>query len=249
MEPVTRDPDRRALVTQALSLSVAVIPFGVAFGVIARQAGLGALTALGYSSLVFTGSAQFAAVAVLGSGGTIAAAVAAGLLLNLRCVAFGVIMAPSFPRSWWRRVVGAQAMIDETTAVATSVDDRRLRWFGYVVTGVCLFSAWNAATLVGALAVPTSGTLVEDLGIDATIPAAFLALLWPRLSDARQRPVALGGAAVALLVLPIAPPGLPIVLAGVAVLLAWRTAATDGRVTGASGSAGPAGTEQAGGAQ
>ena len=180
-------------------------PFGVAFGVLCTQAGLSPLVAAGFSALVFTGSAQLAAVAVLGDGGTMAAAVAAGLLLNLRCLAFGVLLAPVFPRSWTRRAVAAQLMIDESTAVATSTDDPDLRWFGYLAGGVGVFISWNLSTLAGALLVPGTGTPVEDVGIDATIPAAFLALLWPRLRDPLQRWVALGGAAIALALVPAVP--------------------------------------------
>lgn len=210
---------RRALVARALSLSAAVAPFGVAFGVICTQTGLSPLIALGYSSLVFTGSAQFAAVAVLGGGGTVAAAVVAGLLLNLRCLAFGIVMTPAFPRAVWRRALASQLMIDESTAVATSTDDAALRWFGYLVGGFGIFVSWNLSTLAGATLVPNAGTLVTDLGIDATIPAAFLALLWPRLADAMQRAIALAGAMIALLLVPLVPAGLPIVAAGLAVPL------------------------------
>ena len=223
-----RSGQRRALVARALSLSAAVAPFGVAFGVVCTQAGLSPWIALGYSSLVFTGSAQLAAVAVLGGGGTVAAAVVAGLLLNLRCLAFGLVMAPSFPRAWWRRALAAQLMIDESTAVATSAQDPRLRWFGYLVGGLGIFVSWNLSTLAGATLVPGTGTLVTDLGIDATIPAAFLALLWPRLSAPGERAVALVGAAIALLLLPLLPAGLPFIAAGLAVplvLLARRVAA------------------------
>lgn len=220
---------RRALLARALSLSAAVAPFGVAFGVICTQAGLSPLVALGFSSLVFTGSAQLAAVAVLGGGGTVLAAVVAGLLLNLRCLAFGVIMAPVFPRPLWRRALAAQLMIDESTAVATSTDDPGLRWFGYLAGGMGVFVSWNLSTLAGAVLVPGTGTLVTDLGIDATIPAAFLALVWPRLQDPTQRAVAVVGAATALLLVPLLPAGLPIIAASLAVPLVLLSRAPRGR--------------------
>ena len=221
---VRTDPQRRALLGRALSLATAVVPFGVAFGVLCTQAGLSPLVAGGFSALVFTGSAQLAAVAVLGGDGTVAAAVVAGLLLNLRCVAFGVLLAPVFPRSPTRRALAAQLMIDESTAVATSTDDPDLRWFGYLAGGIGVFVSWNLSTLAGALLVPGTGTFVEDLGIDATIPAAFLALVWPRLRDPLQRWVALGGAAIALALVPVLPAGLPIIAAGMAVPVALRWA-------------------------
>jgi 4-azaleucine resistance transporter AzlC len=220
---VLGDPARRRLLARAVSLAAAVAPFGLAFGVLCTQAGVHPLAALGFSTLVFTGSAQFAAVAVLGGGGTVAAAVVAGLLLNVRCLAFGLVMAPIFPRSWTRRALASQLMIDESMAVGSSVDDPELRWFGYLAGGLGVFVTWNLSTLVGAVAVPATGTFVTDLGIDATIPAAFLALLWPRLTDPTQRAMAVIGAVIALLLVPVLPPGLPIIASALAVpLVAWR---------------------------
>ena len=214
--------DRRALGRRAASISVAVIPFGVAFGATAGQAGLSLWQTVGFSALVFTGSAQFAAVTVLGAGGSAVAAIAAGLLLSLRCLAFGLVMAPVM--TWRRpgRALAAQVMIDEAVAVGTASDDPALRRFGYLAAGIGVFLAWNISTLVGATLVPPTGTLVTDLGLDATIPAAFLALLWPRLADPAQRRVALGGALVAVVLVPMTPAGVPVVAAAAAVLLGLR---------------------------
>jgi predicted branched-subunit amino acid permease len=70
----------------------------------------------------------------------------------------------------------------------------------------------------------SSEELITDLGIDATIPAAFLALLWPRLRDGLQRLVAAAGALVAVVLVPVSPAGVPIIAAAAAVILAkpWR---------------------------
>lgn len=201
------------------------MPFGVAFGVASSEAGLAAWQASGFSVLVFAGSAQFAAVEVVGDGGSVAAAIAAGLLLNVRSLAFGVVMVSALPESRWRRALWSQLMIDETTAIASSQDEVRLRRYGYLWSGVCLFVAWNLSTLVGAAGLSSAGDVVTDWGLDATIPAAFLALLWPRLSDPAQRRSAALGALVALVLVPIAPPGVPIVAAAVGVVAGWRRAA------------------------
>lgn len=215
---------RRAIVRQAVSIGVAVAPFGVAFGVACVDAGLSTWQALGFSALVFGGSSQFAAVRVLGDGGTAAAAVVAGLLLALRSLAFGVVMAPDLhgPR-WWRALV-SQLMIDESLAVAGGQPSPALRRFGYLAGGLSVFVLWNTATVVGAVAFANAGDLVDRLGIDATIPAAFLALLWPRLAHPAQRAVAVLGALVAVALVPVAPPGVPVIasLAAVGVVRLWK---------------------------
>ncbi|MGD9704822.1 MAG: AzlC family ABC transporter permease [Acidimicrobiia bacterium] len=209
-----------AIRRQALSVGIAVAPFGLAFGVACAQAGLGLDEAMGFSVLVFTGSAQFAAVSVLADGGTAFAAIASALLLSLRSLAYGVVMAPALhgPR-WWRALV-SQLMIDEAMAVGAAQPTRRLQRAGYLWGGCSVFVLWNLSTAIGAAAVSSAGDLVDTLGIDATIPAAFLALVWPRLADPVQRAVALAGAVIAVVLVPIAPAGVPILGASAAVLVA-----------------------------
>jgi predicted branched-subunit amino acid permease len=166
------------------------MPFGVAFGVAASDAGLEVWQASAYSLLVFAGSAQLAAVDVIGDGGAALAAVVAGVLLNLRCLAFGVVMAPSLGGPWWRRAL------------------------------------WNVSTLFGASVFASAGNVIVDWGIDATVPAAFLALLWPRLRPIDQRVTAFVGALIALALVPIAPAGVPGPAAGLAAIAGWRTGQT-----------------------
>lgn len=219
-----RRVSRKAIRTQALTIGASVVPFGIAFGVACAEAGMTWWQALGFSALVFGGSSQFAAVGVIAGGGSVAAAIAGGALLNLRSLAFGILLSPTLtgPR-WWRAVV-SQLMIDESTAVALSQTEPELRRYGYLAGGISVFVLWNTATLLGLAAAGSLGDLVYRLGLDATIPAAFLALLWPRLADQIQRRVAAIGVAIAILLTPIAPPGIPIIASVAAVLASGRRA-------------------------
>jgi predicted branched-subunit amino acid permease len=214
---------RRAIRRQAASIVAAVAPFGIVFGAAAATAGLDLWQAVGFSSLVFGGSSQFAAVEILGDDGSIASAAIAGLLLNVRSLAFGLIMAPALIGPWWKRAAMSQLMIDESTAVGTAQDELRWRRYGYLVAGVGVFVVWNLTTIVGFAVFSDAGDLITDLGLDAAGPAAFLALLWPRLSSAPQRRTAIAGSLIALVLIPVAPPGVPILASmfGVAVGLVW----------------------------
>ncbi len=79
---------------------------------------------------------------------------------------------------------------------------------------------WNAATLLGALGAAVVAP--ERLGLDAAVGAAFLALLGPQLRDREALRVALGGALLAAAAVPLLPPGLPVLLAALAVVPALR---------------------------
>ncbi len=224
--PPENDAERRAqIIRQALSVGFAVAPFGVVFGVACAEAGLSWLDAAGFSTLTFAGSAQFAAVDVLGDGGTAAAAIGAGLLLNLRSLAFGIVLAPALEGPWWKRALMSQLVIDESTAVATAQDDVRWRRFGFLAGGLAVFVLWNVCTLVGVALASIGDDFVTDFGLDAAAPAAFLALLWPRLvGDAgdRGRRIAAAGAVIAAVTIPFAPPGVPILAATLGVLAVGR---------------------------
>ena len=215
---VASDAQRRSIRAQAISIGLAISPFGLAFGALCAESGVGVWEALGFSSLVFGGSSQFAAVSVLADDGTVIAAVTAGLLLNLRSLAFGVSMAPSLKGSLLWRAGVSQLMIDESTAIGSSQSTHELRRYGYLWGGLSVFVLWNATTLIGVSVLSEAESLITDLGIDATIPAAFLGLIWNKLENARHRVVALIGAITALILIPITPAGIPVIAAASAII-------------------------------
>jgi predicted branched-subunit amino acid permease len=218
---------RSATLRDAIGLGVAVGLYGVAFGAAAVGAGLDVWQALVMSALMFTGASQFALVGVLGAGGGALAAIGSALLLGTRNTVYGVRLAPLLaPRGWLRRAGAAHWVIDETTAMAVAAPDRELGRLAFWVTGATIYLGWNATTLVGALGAGALGETAQA-ALDSIVPAAFLALLWPRLRRSAahpriQRRVAFGGAVVALVLTPVVPAGVQVVLAVVAVVLAGR---------------------------
>ena len=215
---VASDAQRRSIRAQAISIGLAISPFGLAFGALCAESGVGVWEALGFSSLVFGGSSQFAAVSVLADDGTVIAAVTAGLLLNLRSLAFGVSMAPSLKGSLLWRAGVSQLMIDESTAIGSSQSTHELRRYGYLWGGLSVFVLWNATTLIGVSVLSEAESLITDLGIDATIPAAFLGLIWNKLENTKHRAVAVIGAITALILIPFTPAGIPVIAAASAII-------------------------------
>jgi predicted branched-subunit amino acid permease len=220
-------PTRAVVLRDALGLGLAVGLYGAAFGAAADAAGLSVWQAMTLSLLMFTGASQFALVGVLGAGGSAVAAVGSALLLGTRNTVYGVRLVPLLrPRGVLLRVSIAHWVIDETTALAIAAPDRKLARLAFLVGGASIFLTWNLTTVIGALgAAALSGAALAAL--DAVVPAAFLALLWPRLRTefpeaGTQRRVAVGGAVVALALTPFVPAGVQVIAAVVAVALAGR---------------------------
>ncbi len=116
-------------------------------------------------------------------------------------------------------MLAAHLVIDETTAMALAAPRPELMRLAFTVTGVSLFVGWNLATLAGALGSELLGGGAQA-ALDAVVPAAFLALLWPRLREgAAHIRVAAGGAVATLALTPVVAPGLQVMLAAAAVVL------------------------------
>lgn len=210
---------RRTIVGESLAVGVATGAYGISFGAVGVAAGLSVLQTCALSLLVFTGASQFALVGVIAAGGAPISGAMAAILLGTRNTLYGLRMAPLLAFHGWRRAAAAHVLLDESTAMAVNRETRPAARLGFLTTGIAVFVLWNLATLGGALA----GTTIGDprtYGLDAAVGAAFLALLWPRLSDRRSRVVAVVAAGVALGLVPLTAAGVPVLAAGGVALLA-----------------------------
>jgi 4-azaleucine resistance transporter AzlC len=205
-----RSQDMVAGMRAVLPIAIAVVVFGASFGILARDAGMGVAAPIVMSLTTFAGSAQFAVVSVMGSGGALVAAIVAGVLLNLRYVAVGMSVAPSLRGGPLRRLAEAQLAIDESWAV--SQRDGRVNRDRLIGAGLVLFAAWFSGTVLGVLGGGVIGD-PADYGLDAMFPALFLALLVGQIDGRRARVAALSGGLIALALTPVVPAGLPIVAA------------------------------------
>lgn len=202
-------------------LAPASASFGVAYGVLAVTAGMGVVAPIVMSATTFAGAAQFAAASVIRDGGSVLAAVGAAVLLNARYLAIGVATAPAFEGSRIRRFFESQLIVDEAWAVAQVGGgriDRRL----LVGAGLLLYPCWVGGTALGVF----GGDILGDpkrLGLDAAFPALFLVLLITLTVSRRTIFAAVAGGLIALVLLPIAPAGVPVIAAGTVCLVGlWR---------------------------
>lgn len=216
---MTQEHDRRTVVRDSLGVAVATGTYGLSFGAVGVASGLDVAQTCVLSLLMFTGASQFALVGVLGAGGSALSGTSTALLLGTRNTLYGLRMAPLLGYRGWRRAVAAHVLIDESTAMAVNRPDRTRARTGFWTTGATIFVLWNLTTLAGAIAGEQLGD-PRDLGLDAAVGAAFLALLWPRLSTPLARVTALLAALVAAGAVTATPAGVPVlVAAGVAVLV------------------------------
>jgi 4-azaleucine resistance transporter AzlC len=207
-------------VRAAVAVAATVWFFGASFGLVARAAGMGAAAPIVMSATTFAGSEQFAVTSILGASGGAAAAIAAAVLLNARYAPISISVAPLFRGPRLRRLLESQLIVDESWALASRGGgrfDRRI----LLGAGLLLYASWLSGTVVGVVAGDALGN-PEDLGLDGAFPALFLALLAPQLRAPRAAPAAVAGAAIALALIQVTPPGTPIVAASAACLLGLR---------------------------
>lgn len=207
-------------------LLIGVAPFGLIAGVAAIDAGLGLPEAIGFSTVVFAGASQLAAIDLLGSGAMVWVAVLTVLVINLRMAMYSASLAAYLvhePR--WRRAVSAYLLTDQAFAVSVARFARQPtaggRWWFYLGTAVALWATWQTATVAGVLI----GDAVPDgVPLGFAVPLVFVSLLVPSVTDRPTLAAAVSAATTAVVAAPLpANLGMPLAaLTGVAV--GWLSA-------------------------
>ena len=200
------------------------VPFALAggllaasFGVLARDVGMPGWAAVVMSAIVFGGSAQIAALTIIGGGGGLGSAIGAAALMNSRFLPMGIAIGPSLPGGPIARAAQGQPVVDASWALASDGEggfDRHVM-FG---SSAIQYVTWVTGTAVGVLAGSALGD-PRDLGLDAIYPAFFLALMVAEIRSGRALGVAAAGALIAFALVPVAPAGVPVLVASLASLL------------------------------
>jgi predicted branched-subunit amino acid permease len=224
------DGDTGSIDRNALGIGIATGAYALSFGAISVASGLSVLQTQTLSLFMFTGASQFAFVGVIGAGGGAVVAIVTAMLLGARNSLYALSLGPVLSPKRKAIPVTALLTIDESTAMALRYDQsKKASRRAFFATGISVYVFWNIGTLFGSLgasALSDPGTL----GLDAAIPAGFLALLWPRLTggstseNRKMWALAITSAAVAVVLIPFLRPGLPVLfsaLVAVAAALLW----------------------------
>ena len=210
---------RRAGIRRGIPFGIAVFAISISFGVLARPL-IGAVAPIVMSILVFSGSAQFGALAVLAAGGSTGAAIVAAVLLNARYLAMGLALAPSLRGRASSRAAFAMTTVDASWAAASIGGGAFDPWY-MVGVSIPQYAGWVLGTIVGVFVGPRLGD-PNALGLDALFPAFFISLLFAEARGRRRLAAAGGGAGIALALTPLVPAGLPILAAAAAAVAASR---------------------------
>lgn len=206
-----------------MPLALVIFVVAVSFGALARSLGWGVLAPIVFSVTAFSVTAQFAVAAVMGAGGGVFLAIAAAVLLNARFLPMGMAVGPSLSGGRLRRALESQTIISTSWALAFRGGGR---FDGPFMIGATIpqYLAWVTGTVVGVLTEAVGAEAAEKLGLDAVFPAFFLALLITVFRGVEKRTItaiALA-AAIAVALVPIAPPGVPVLAACAAALLGLK---------------------------
>lgn len=193
---------------QGLPFLLVVVPFGLLFGVVATEAGLTSFQTMAFSSVVFAGAAQFAALQLMVEDAPVLIVVATALAVNLRMAMYSASLSVWLGEApFWKRALIAYVNVDQSYAVSINrFEDRpgmtisqRVAFFLGAVTPVC--PAWIVAT---ALGIWLGDGIPDWMALDFAVPICFLAIIAPMM-----RTLAHMLAAVTSIVLALVLAGLP----------------------------------------
>lgn len=208
-DPATIHELRRGFLAM-LPLWAGAIPFGIAFSLTAREAGMTALDIQLMSLTVFTAAAQVSAVALMNVGASTIEILVTTVGLSVHLPLIGVAVARELQLSRLGRLGTALLLTDATYAVAAALGP--LRAPVLVGAGASMYLGWNAGTALGLLvggAIPDP----QQYGLDFVVPLTFLAVVLPLIRNRVALLVVVCSAAGTLLFTPFLPTGFAILLA------------------------------------
>jgi predicted branched-subunit amino acid permease len=212
---------QQSVAAVSLGVGFATGLYGISFGALAVAAGLDIWQSMALSLLMFSGGSQFAFIGVIATGAGMVPAVLSAWLLGVRNGFYAIRMNPILAVRSLLKPVAAQLTIDESNAVSMLGEpDKKRERLGFWLTGIAVFVFWNLFTFFGAVLGSQLGN-PTDWGLDAAAAAAFLGLIWPRLSQSNLLVLAVASAFLATSLSVVLPAGLPVLFTAVLAVAFW----------------------------
>ncbi|MGB7337332.1 MAG: AzlC family ABC transporter permease [Phototrophicaceae bacterium] len=182
-QSITRTSEFLRGAKDTIPLMVGAAPFGTIFGAVAIGAALTPAAVMGFSLIVFAGSAQFIAAKLFADGLSVGLIILTTFIVNLRHALYSASLGPymkdlsqkwMLPLAFW--------LTDETYAVVINNYPQDLpykRWY-HLGSAIAMYSNWQIWTLIGVVA----GTQLEgiaDLGLEFALVVTFIGIVVPML--------------------------------------------------------------------
>ncbi len=190
-------------VKDASPFLLVVGPFAMLFGVVAVQAGLNPIEALGFSVAVIAGAAQLTALQLMVDQAPTLIVLASALAVNLRMAMYSASLTPYLGKaSLWQRACVSYFLVDQSYGCSVLAYElhphwtlrQRLVYFWGTVAPICPF--WFILTVVGTM---VGGSIPDWLALDFAVPITFLAIIAPMLRTRAHVAAAFVSVVVALL--------------------------------------------------
>ncbi len=203
----TNQPSRRSeFFTGArdmIPLIVGSVPFGILFGALSVTAGMSWWAAIGLSTIVFAGSAQFVAVGLVSQGVSVLVIVLTTLVVNLRHALYSASLGP-YLKNLSQRWIAPLAFLltDETYAVVIqrfekAKDSPNKHWY-YLGSGVAMYANWQLCTIIGLVAgYKLRG--MSEWGLEFAMVVTFIGIVVPLIRSVPMLVSALVAGVVSLL--------------------------------------------------
>jgi len=164
-------------------LMIPVVPFGIIYGVIGMDLGIGPYMTLGLSIIVFGGASQIVLLQLFSGGASSLVILSSVGAVNSRHLLYGAVLSEhlsSLKLSW--KIVLSYVMTDQAFAVSNNYFKRNNKDNHYHLlgSGFTCWTIWQISTILGIV---LGSVVPEELGLNFTISLTFLALL---ISDFRK---------------------------------------------------------------
>lgn len=167
----------------AIPVILGFVPVGIAYAIMARQAGFTVFQTCAMSLTVFAGASQMMAVGMYAQGASIIAMILATFILNLRHLIMSVcVMNRMRKDSTPVKLLAAFGVTDESFAIFTTEKEESCTAAFFLGLITVTYTSWNVGTLIGAVASDfLPPILTASLGI--ALYAMFIGILVPNLTN------------------------------------------------------------------
>jgi 4-azaleucine resistance transporter AzlC len=190
-----------------LPMMIGAAPFAVIFGMLGLSSGLSPMAVMGFSLIVFAGSAQFIAAGLVGQGIGIAFIILTTFIVNLRHALYAASLGPymrylsqkwMLPLAFW--------LTDETYAVVITryaeKDKSPYKHWYHFGSSIAMYLNWQVWTIIGLVA-GTQLSGAAELGLDFAMVVTFIGIVVPLVKSRPMLVCALVSSVVALLANPL----------------------------------------------